>query len=102
MIQIAAYSYDYGVAPYTQEGQQLSLLQIFTTLLEPDEYYDFSITMTADGQSTFRLHKEGVFVEEHVVQHLNLCENYYEGTVHGLYFGGTCTAPENVSITYIS
>lgn len=32
-----------------------------------------------------------------------LClDDYYEGTVQGLYFGGTCAAPEEVVCTYWS
>jgi len=26
--------------------------------------------------------------------------NYFEGTVQGLYFGGTCRAPEDVVVVY--
>lgn len=101
-IQIAAYSYDGGVAPYT--GENPELLKIFTTILSPNIDYLLTLTMDATGLSVFKLSSStGTAIETQTVQHSVLCEdNYYEGVVQGLYFGGTCRAPEDVTVHYTS
>jgi len=98
--KIAAYSYDNGVAPYT--GENPELLKDFTTTLFPDTEYIFALSMDESGLSTFTLFdSDSNFIEVQTVQHLNKCtDNYWEGIVDGLYFGGTCVAPESVIVSY--
>jgi hypothetical protein len=99
-IQIAAYSYDYSVPPYT--GENPELLKEFMTTILPNVYYIYELVMDETGLSTFILRDEtGLELEKQTVQHKNLCvENYYEGTVNGLYFGGTCRAPIDILAVY--
>ena len=45
----------------------------------------------------------GDVLETHAVQHTNTCiDNFNEGIVDGLYFGGSCRAPEEVGVQYTS
>lgn len=99
-IQIGAYSYDNGVAPYT--GQDPGLLKTFKTTIDPDQFYIFQLIMDDTGLSTFVLKSsENVEIERQTIQHKTLCsDNYFEGTVQGLYFGGTCKAPVEIIANY--
>lgn len=101
-IQLAAYSYDNGVAPYT--GENPNLLKPFTTTILPEVKYVLQLIMDDSGQSIFNLKDENSqLLETQIVQHSQLClDDYYQGTVQGLYFGGTCAAPEQVVCTYWS
>lgn len=58
--------------------------------------------MESNGLSNFLLYDAvGTLVEVQSVQHENICaENYYEGVLQGLYFGGTCRAPVEVVVEY--
>jgi hypothetical protein len=58
--------------------------------------------MDIDGLSIFSLYDESkTLLEQQTVQHLNTCvDNFSEGEVQGLYFGGTCRAPIDVVVTY--
>lgn len=99
-IQIGAYSYDGGVAPYT--GQDPGLLKTFKTTIAPDQFYVYELLVDDTGLSTFVLKSaDNVELERQTVQHKTLCvDNYYEGTVQGLYFGGTCKAPVEIVAQY--
>ena len=127
-IELAAYSYDGGVAPYT--GQNPKLLQAFTTTILPNTRITLGMDMHADGNTLFTLYapfpsplsypysnpnlnpntnttrydaETGTEIETQTTVHDTLCEdNYYEGTVNGLYYGGTCRAPEDVVVEYES
>lgn len=100
-IEIGAYSYDGGVPPYT--GENPDLMKSFKTTIDPEKYYIYQIIMDESGLSTFILRDENsAELERQTVQHKVLCEdNYFEGTVNGLYFGGTCAAPIEVDAHYI-
>lgn len=100
LIQIGAYSYDAGREPYLHSD----LLKEFKTLVEPDVFYKYQLVIDASGMSTYILKSaDDVELERQVIQHTVLCEdNYFEGTVNGLYFGGTCSAPVEVIATYQS
>lgn len=99
-IQIGAYSYDNGVAPYT--GENPELLKTFKNTIAPDTVYTYQMTMDASGLTTFILKTDAdVEIERQTVQHGNLCEsNYNEGLLQGLYFGGTCKAPVEIVAVY--
>jgi hypothetical protein len=99
-IQLAAYSYDYGIPPYT--GENPELLKVFNTTVYPNTLYRLVMEMQPDGLTIFSLATNaGDVIESQTVQHDNACaDNYYEGTIDGLYFGGTCAAPEIVSVTF--
>jgi hypothetical protein len=81
-----------------------SLLQPFATLIDPGVTYTLAISMDNSGLSTYILMNEsGQQLETQTVQHANACvDNYYEGVVQGLYFGGNCRAPEEVGVQYTS
>mmetsp|Transcript_3349 Transcript_3349/g.3317 ORF Transcript_3349/g.3317 Transcript_3349/m.3317 type:complete len:219 (-) Transcript_3349:8-664(-) len=100
LISLGAYSYDNGKKPFETPG----LLKSFTTLLYPNTIYTLTLDMNETGLSTYTLLTEnGEFLEQQTIQHENLCvDNFYEGTVHGLYFGGDCRAPTDVTIQYWS
>jgi hypothetical protein len=101
-VALAAYSYDNGVAPYTQEGGDLGLLQPFSFLLLTDTPYQLRMQMDAGGKTTFSVSDATGAVKDTVeVQHATTCpDDFFKGTVNGLYFGGDCTAPEDVLVTY--
>jgi len=103
-IALAAYSYDNGVAPYTQEGGDLGLLQPFTYTLLANTPYLLGMSMDASGLTTFTISDSaGTLKDAVMVQHLTTCpDDYFEGTVNGLYFGGDCTAPVDVVVSYSS
>ena len=98
-VQLAAYSYDNGVAPYNNPND---LMREFATTIETDKPYMLIMAMDATGLSTFSLADvAGNLIETQTIQHTITCEdNYFEGTVQGWYFGGTCRAPEDVFVTY--
>ena len=92
-----------GVAPYT--GENSNLLKEFSTTLFPDKTYELTMDMDDTGLTNFGLFDADLSseLEKQSVQHDNMCtDNFYEGTVDGLYFGGTCEAPEDVVVTYYS
>ena len=101
-IELGAYSYDNGVPPYT--GENPELMKTFQTTLTPEYTYILILSMDIQGLSTFTLLDSKRQVLETVyIQHSNFCEeNYFEGTVDGLYFGGTCEAPLDIIVTYSS
>ena len=106
-IQIAAYSYDNGVKPYT--GEDTGLLKVFANTLLPETYYQLQLSMDSNGKSTFTLYsydkatEDAVVIETQYVYHKTLCtKNYFEGTVQGLYNGGTCEAPLEIAVEYVA
>lgn len=104
-IALAAYSYDAGVAPYTTEGNALGLLQPFTFTLLPNTQYILNMQMDESGKTIFSIldAETNVVIDSVSVQHLTTCPNdFFKGTVNGLYFGGDCTAPVEVVVTYSS
>ena len=102
MIQIAGYSYDNGLNPYADDP--VNLLKQFDTLIEPDVKYILKLTVNDMGLTTYGLlDAEAVLIEQQQVQHNNTCvDNYFEGELQGLYFGGTCRAPVDVTVIYES
>jgi hypothetical protein len=86
--------------PYT--GENPELLKTFSTTLYPEAAYTLGMSMSETGLTTFSLLDSKKFLlETQAVQHQNLCvDNFYEGIVDGLYFGGTCEAPVDVIVTY--
>lgn len=81
-----------------------SLLPVFSTLLVPAETYTLALSMDAAGKTSYILMTDaGAVLETRVVQHANTCvDNFNEGIVDGLYFGGNCRAPEEVGVLYTS
>ena len=98
-IQIASYSYDAGTKPYGQSDWRL--LQEFTTILKPDVEYALGMESFGNGSVAFMLlDGQGQFLEQVVNDHEHRCSNFEQGMVLGLYFGGTCTAPLDITVTY--
>ena len=99
-IQIATYSYDDGRKPFPNENWELS--RTFNKILQPETPYIIGMESFIDGRVVHYLYTENwVLLETQTNQHSNLCPSDYEvGSVLGLYFGGTCTAPQDISVTY--
>jgi len=99
-IQLATYSYDGGTKPFPNENWELS--RTFSTILEPEKPYIIGMESFSDGQVVHFLYTENwELLETQTNQHSNLCPSDYEvGSVLGLYFGGTCTAPQDITVTY--
>ena len=100
-VELAAYSYDGGIKPYSPPNP--NLLQPFSSLL------------LADGQTTYQLRMElpdagrtifvlsdasGAELERKTVVHRNACADYLKGYQLSLYYGGQCTAPSEVEACY--
>ena len=102
MIQLAGYSYDNGLNPYADDPKDL--LKAFTTLINPNVKYILKLSVDENGLTTYGLLTEdAIVIEEQYVQHNNTCvDSYFEGEVQGLYFGGTCRAPVDVTVVYES
>ena len=77
-------------------------MKAFTTTISTETKYMLIMGMDNTGLTTFSLaQSDGTVIESQYVQHKNTCEdNYYEGTVQGWYFGGTCRAPVDVTVVY--
>ena len=99
-IQLATYSYDNGSVPYTNENWDLS--KTFSTILQPSVAYILGMESFINGSVVHTLSSSnGTLLESKTNVHSNLCTtNYQQGTVLGLYFGGTCTAPQAISVKY--
>lgn len=98
-IQLGTYSYDGGTVPYPNENWALS--KVFSTILQPGIAYILKMASFADGRVEHSIYSsDWTLLETKTNQHLNLCTNYLEGSVLGLYFGGTCVAPEDISVLY--
>jgi hypothetical protein len=98
-VQLAAYSYDNGVSPMENPS---AFMKAFATTIETDTEYMLIMAMDDAGLTTFTIATAaGQALETQTVQHTVTCvDNYFEGTVQGLYFGGTCRAPEDVVVVY--
>ena len=90
------------MATYLIKNQNDYLLKEFNTLLTPNTKYILGMELFSDGLTTFSLYNaEASLLETQSIKHVNACEEHYnEGTVSALYFGGTCTAPVEVDVTY--
>jgi hypothetical protein len=100
-VQLAAYSYDNGTTPMENPS---AFMKEFATTIETETNYMLIMSMDDKGLTTFTLaDADGAPLESQYVQHTVTCpDNYFEGTVQGLYFGGTCRAPEDVAVVYAS
>ncbi len=98
-IQLATYSYDAGTTPFPNENWALS--KTFSTILQPDVAYILGMESYSNGTVLHSLSSsDGALLESKMNIHANLCANYEQGTVLGLYFGGTCPAPQAISVRY--
>ena len=88
-------------------------MQSFSTLVSPNEPYYYFMAMDIAGLTSFSVFSinsstsndggSKTLLETVYVQHETLCtDNFYQGTVDGLYFGGTCVAPEQITAIYSS
>ena len=99
-IQLGTYSYDAGTTPYPNENWRLS--QTFSTIVQPNVAYILGMESFADGSVLHSLYDgDWTLLETKTNVHNNRCEaNYEQGSVLGLYFGGTCTAPDDIKVAY--
>lgn len=106
-----AYSYDNGNAPYVEPQISKGYMQSFKTLVYPNKPYYYYMEMDDSGLTSFSLFAVAdvnnstsrTLLETLHVQHETVCaDNYFKGTVLGLYFGGTCVAPVEIVAEYIS
>jgi hypothetical protein len=77
------------------------LLKAFAHQLDTDTYYTLKLIHEID-KTTYQLISDGVLLESQVINHDTHCSDYNEGYLLGLYYGGDCTAPQDVSICYQS
>eukprot|EP01122_Echinamoeba_exundans_P002624 TRINITY_DN12581_c0_g1_i1.p1 TRINITY_DN12581_c0_g1~~TRINITY_DN12581_c0_g1_i1.p1 ORF type:complete len:266 (-),score=6.83 TRINITY_DN12581_c0_g1_i1:99-896(-) len=95
-IEVAAYAYDMGHAPY----QNSTLLQIFSTKLDVGVTYTTQIDFLLDSSVYSLFDATGAnLLEQHTIQH-TACGSFKEGYKLGLYFGGQCPAPSDVTVCY--
>ena len=100
-IQLATYSYDAGDEPYINENWNLS--NTFSTILQPDVAYILGMESFSNGTVLHSLRSaDGASLESKTNIHSNLCSNYEQGTVLGLYFGGNCAAPQDITVKYVA
>ena len=101
-IQIGAYSYDDGNKPY--DGKHPDLMKTFQNTILPNTKYNLTLNMNINGTSTFILSdKDGSHIETQYITHNKTCEkNFSKGLLTALYFGGSCRAPENIIVEYVS
>jgi len=101
-IQIGAYSYDNSNKPY--DGKHPNLMKTFQNTILPNKFYNLTLSMNVNGTSNFILADEsGNYIETQYIIHNTTCEkNFNKGLLTALYFGGTCTAPTDIIVTYIS
>ena len=99
-IQLGTYSYDNGVTPYPNENWALS--KTFSTILQPDVAYILKMDSYANGTVVHSIlsSTDYTLLESKSNVHSNLCANYEQGAVLGLYFGGTCAAPQDITVKY--
>ena len=100
LIEIAAYSYDNGTKPYPDDP---TLLKRFTTLLTPNVRYTLRTQSFVNATAFLLLDESGQkLIEQRVVVHAHQCKQFNEGYRLGLYFGGGCPAPQDVTVCYDS
>ncbi len=100
-IQLATYSYDAGRTPYPDENWDLS--KTFNTILQPDVAYILGMESFSNGTVLHSLRSaDGTSLDSKTNIHSNLCSNYEQGSVLGLYFGGTCAAPQDITVKYVA
>ena len=100
VIELAAYSYDSGVKPYSPPNP--NLLQPFTATLTPGVPYDLVLDVSDPAASVFSLSDTyETFTETKTVAHDNACAKAAEGYRLSLYFGGQCRAPSTVTVCYV-
>ena len=96
LVQVAAYAYDDGHIPY----QNASLLHIFPTLLNIEAVYTLTLNFNPVNTVYTIWDAAGTTVLEQFTMKHRSCNNYQQGYGLGLYFGGQCPAPQQVSICY--
>eukprot|EP01080_Neovahlkampfia_damariscottae_P009742 gene9742-2069_t len=94
-VQIAAYAYDQKRKPF----QNPDLLKPFKYLLDVNKYYGFNIIDENDKSRYLLFDENNRLVESHTILHTK-CSAPQRGFYLGIYFGGFCPAPQDVSICY--
>ncbi|CAF1436699.1 unnamed protein product [Adineta ricciae] len=98
LIELAASAYDNGLKPFEHPGV---LLKEFTTKPQINTWYNFKLIFE-DTKTTYQLLDESnQLLESQFINH-HSCEQFNFGMIHGLYFGGECPAPQDVSVCYDS
>jgi len=96
LIEIAAAAYDNGLKPFEHQG---TLLKEFSTKVRIETWYRIEIR-TTEMKTTYKLFNDkNKLIETQEINHRS-CDNYQIGLIQGLYFGGQCPAPQEVSVCY--
>jgi hypothetical protein len=96
LIEIAAYAYDNGVAPIDDPTR---LLKEFSTKLLINNWYKITMIFE-ENKTTYLLYdNNGQHLETQEIDHRS-CSNFNLGIMQGLYFGGVCPAPQDVTVCY--
>lgn len=99
LIEIAAYSYDNGDQPFTSENQG-RLLKIFQNKLYVDTWYFLKLTLYQTGAIFEVFTEHGSLIERQTIDHRDCGTSYMYGLMQGLYFGGQCPAPQDVTVCF--
>ena len=92
-------SYDNGTKPYPDNP---TLLKRFATLLQPNVRYTLRMQFLANATNFLLLDgsPQPKLLEQQTVHHAHQCKQFNEGYRLGLYFGGGCPAPSEVTVCY--
>ncbi|CAF1497971.1 unnamed protein product [Rotaria magnacalcarata] len=96
LVELAASAYDNGLKPYQFSG---ILLKEFSAKLRINTWYKLQLTFE-ETKTVYQLSDDASQVlEVQTVQHRS-CPKFSSGAYQGLYFGGQCPAPQDVSVCY--
>ena len=96
LIEIAAYAYDNDTAPITDPTR---LLKEFSTKLQVDVWYKVTMVFEETKTTYLLFDNNGQQLETQEINHRS-CSNFNLGIMQGLYFGGVCPAPQDVTVCY--
>ena len=96
LIEIAAYAYDNELKPFENEG---TLLKVFNTKLRVDDWFKVSLIFE-ETKTIYQLYNNNnQLLETQEILHRQ-CKDFKLGTMQDLYFGGQCSAPQDVTVCY--
>jgi len=94
-VQIASYAYDKERKPF----QNPDLLKPFKYLLDVNKYYGFKIIDEIERTRYLLFDENDKLLESHTILHTK-CSSPFTGYYLGIYFGGFCPAPQDITICY--
>jgi len=96
LIELAASAYDNGLKPFQYPG---ILLKEFSIKPRIDTWYNLKLIFE-ETKTIYHLSDDfNQILETQIINHRS-CPQFNLGMLHGLYFGGECPAPQDVSVCY--